>query len=126
MKNLSTIKQKETSYNNFFSELSEKIDIDFNYFLNFDEHTNLKEITDVLHDNNAFDQEVIYYATAIKYLQENDPSLSESMEIANEYGFTLDNLNSEILASLLKTQNVTQEFSELETEIEDFLTELFS
>ena len=122
MKNLSTI---EAKYNNFFNQLSEKIDIDFNYFLNYKEHTNLDEITDVLHDNNAFDQEVIYYATAIKYLKENDPSLSESMEIANEYGFTLKNINSEVLASLLKTQNVTQEFSELDTEIEDFLTDLF-
>ena len=122
MKNLSTI---EAKYNNFFSELSEKIDIDFNYFLNYEEHTTLDEITDVLHDNNAFDQEVIYYSTAIKYLQENDPSLSESMEIASELGFELKNLNSEVLASLLKTQNVQNDFSELETEIEDFLTELF-
>tara|TARA_R110002167_G_scaffold21266_1_gene77450 strand:- start:346 stop:714 length:369 start_codon:yes stop_codon:yes gene_type:complete len=121
MKNLSTI---ETKYNNFFNQLSEKIDIDFNYFLNYKEHTNLDEITDVLHDNNAFDQEVIYYATAIKYLQENDPSLRESMEIAIEYGFALENINSEVLASLLKTQNVKEDFSELETEIEDFLTEL--
>ena len=122
MKNLSTI---ATKYNNFFNELSEKIDIDFNYFLNSEEHTTLDEITDVLHDNNAFDQEVIYYSTAIKYLQENDPSLQESIEIASEYGFELKNLNSEVLASLLKTQNVQNKFSDLETEIEEFLSELF-
>ena len=125
MKNLSTIQNKEISYINFFNKLSEKIDIDFNYFLDFNEHTTFDEIIDVLSDNNAFEQEVIYYATAIKYLQENDPSLSESMEIASEYGFTLENINSEVLASLLKTQNVREEFSELETEIEDFLTDLF-
>ena len=122
MKNLSTI---ATKYNNFFNQLSEKIEIDFNYFLNSEEHTTLEEITDVLHDNNAFDQEVIYYSTAIKYLQENDPSLSESMEIASEYGFELKNLNSEVLASLLKTQNVQNKFSDLEIEIEEFLSELF-
>ena len=125
MKNLSTIQNKEISYINFFNKLSEKIDIDFNYFLDFNEHTTFDEIIDVLSDNNAFEQEVIYYATAIKYLQENDPSLSESMEIASEYGFTLENINSEVLASLLKTQNVREDFSELETEIEDFLTDLF-
>ena len=122
MKNLSTI---ATKYNNFFNQLSEKIEIDFNYFLNSEEHTTLEEITDVLHDDNAFDQEVIYYSTAIKYLQENDPSLSESMEIASEYGFELKNLNSEVLASLLKTQNVQNKFSDLEIEIEEFLSELF-
>ena len=122
MKNLSTI---ATKYENFFNQLSEKIDIDFNYFLDCDEHTTLEEITSVLYDNDAFYQEVIYYSIAIKYLQENDPSLRESMEIATDYGFELKNLNSEILASLLKTQNVKEEFSELETEIEDFLSELF-
>jgi len=122
MENLSTT---ATEYANFFDKLSEKIDIDFNYFLNIEEHTNLEEITEVLHDNNAFEQDVVYYSTAMKYLQENDPSLRESLEIANEYGFTLENLNSEVLASLLKTKNVEEEFSELETEIEDFLNELF-
>ena len=45
--------------------------------------------------------EVIYYHNAIKFLAEHDPSLTESMEKAEEYGYTPKQLNSELLASLL-------------------------
>lgn len=82
-------------------------------------------ICEALDDNNGFDQEVIYYADAIKYLAENDPSLRESIEIAIEYGYDLKNLNSELLASLLKTQNVREDFNELEEEINTFFSELY-
>jgi len=58
------------------------------------------QIYDELQDNGFFNVDIIYYSKAIKYLQENDASLSESIEIASEYGYTLDNLNSETLASL--------------------------
>ncbi len=58
------------------------------------------ELFNDLQDNGYFNEEIIYYHTAIDYLKENDASLSESLEIATEYGYTLENLNSEILASL--------------------------
>ena len=46
------------------------------------EDYNTNEIFDMLHDNGFFNVEIIYYSRAIKYLQENDPSLCESLEIA--------------------------------------------
>lgn len=82
-------------------------------------------ICDTIHDNNGFDQEVIYYASAMDYLRENDPSLQESLEIASEFGLEIKNLNSEVLASLLKTQNVTEEFYELRDEVNSFFSELY-
>ena len=82
-------------------------------------------ICDTIQDNNGFDQEVIYYVSAIKYLAENDPSLQESLEIASDFGFDPKNLNSEILASLLKTQNVTEEFYKLRDEVNSFFSELY-
>ena len=82
-------------------------------------------ICDTIQDNNGFDQEVIYYASAIKYLAENDPSLRESLEIASDFGFDPKDLNSEVLASLLKTQNVTEEFYELRDEVNSFFSELY-
>jgi len=81
-------------------------------------------IFEMLQDNNGFDIEIIYYSTAIKYLQENDPSLKESLEIAEEMGYTPKSLSSEILASLLASQNASSEFADLENEINDFFTEL--
>ena len=59
-----------------------------------------QEIYDELFDTGFFDVEIIYCSKAIEYLKENDCSLSESIEIAVEMGFTLENINSYNLASL--------------------------
>ena len=110
---------------NFLSGLNTEIDI-LNLIniedINFSDAYN--SIYDMISDNNGFDMEVIYYSNAINYLRENDPSLKESLEIASEYGFELNNLSSETLASLLKSQNERENFTELESEINDFFTEL--
>jgi len=46
------------------------------------------------------EQEIIYYHKAIQYLAENDPSLVDSLQASNEMGCTLENLNSETLATI--------------------------
>ena len=48
----------------------------------------------------CYEQEIIYYSKAMNYLIENDPSLRESLSIANEYGSSLESLSSETLASV--------------------------
>jgi K+/H+ antiporter YhaU regulatory subunit KhtT len=74
--------------------------------------------------NNAFDVEIIYHSTAIDYLQKNDPSLRESMGLASEMGFSLDKLNSEVLASILASEYARTDFEELESEVSDLIEEL--
>lgn len=61
---------------------------------------------------------------AIEYLHKNDPSLKESMEIAEQMGFTLKNLSSEVLASLLASETERAKFYDLQNEIEAFIEEL--
>ena len=46
--------------------------------------TGVNAIFDDLQDNGYFNEEVIYYSKAMRYLKENDPSLCESLEIATE------------------------------------------
>ncbi len=65
------------------------------------------------------ENEVIYYSTAIEYLANNDASLRDSINIALEYGYTLENISSEILATLLQQQELNEELSEITTEIEE-------
>ena len=77
-----------------------------------DEYTDTHQIFDDLHNNGFFDVEIIYYSKAIEYLQENDPSLCESLEIAEEYDFNLQNLNSEALASLHASRDRETKFWE--------------
>lgn len=70
------------------------------------------QIYDELQDNGFFDVEIIYYSKAIEYLKNNDASLSESIEIASEYGYTLENINSEALASLHASRQRMDKFWE--------------
>ena len=63
-------------------------------------------------------EEIIYYYEAMKYLSREDASLSQSLEIASEYGYTTENLNSELLATLLYQQNLTNQWYEISEQIE--------
>tara|TARA_R110002012_G_scaffold1905_7_gene9223 strand:+ start:3232 stop:3630 length:399 start_codon:yes stop_codon:yes gene_type:complete len=83
-----------------------------------------EQITDILENKGAFNIDIIYYHKAIKYLQENDASLNESINIALEHGYELKNINSELLASLLATQEARNEYYKLETLINDFINNL--
>lgn len=99
----------------------ESFDFDPEDFDNFKE-----QIQDYFQDNNLLDQEIIYHANAIEFLKRNDQSLQQSLEIAIEYGFTIENIHSELLASLLATSYAQEEFddflaSDTLQEIFDFL-----
>ena len=74
--------------------------------------TDVNDLFDDLQENGYFNEEVIYYSSAIRYLKENDPSLTESLEIATEYGYTTENINSELLASLHASQKKENTFFE--------------
>lgn len=115
----------QSSIENFLQNLDTEIDvlslIDVD---NIDHKYAFDSIYDMICDNNGFDFDVIYYSKALDYLRENDPSLKESLSIAQELGFTVDDLNSELLASLLISENVKDEFCKLEDEINNFFEEL--
>ena len=113
----------------FFAELDKQIELNDNIinYVDIDaifKHDAFTSIYEMIEENNGFNCEVIYYSDAIRYLQENDPSLRESLEIAAELGYEVKNLNSEVLASLLKSQNVRDEFLYFRDEINEFFQEL--
>lgn len=120
-----TTTNNTTAIENFLSGLNTEIDV-LN-LINI-EDINLSDaynsIYEMIDNNSGFNIDVIYYSNAIEYLREYDPSLRESLNLASEYGYTAENLNSEVLASLLKSQNERESFSELESEINDFFSEL--
>lgn len=115
----------KTKIEEFISELSTEIDV-----LNFididciNPNDPFGSIYEMIDDNGGFDVDIIYYSNAMEYLSNNDPSLGESLELASEMGYNLDSINSEILASLLASQNAREEFTELEDEINDFFENL--
>ena len=87
----------------------------------------MKDIKDIdaledhIQEQGLFDVEIIYYYKAMEYLMENDQSLRDSLEIASEYGLEVDSLNSETLASLLASQRIREEFSDIRDEIEEVI-----
>lgn len=81
-------------------------------------------ILEMLEERGAFNIDVIYYSVAIEYLSQNDPSLKESLNLATEMCYEPQDLSSEILASLLKSKFVRDEFYELEDEINEFFLTL--
>ena len=94
-------------------ELEETYDEFNDYVWNFIDEETLKELdiedleeflVDLDEDGAITRTEVIYYTNAMKYLSEEDPSLQESLGLADELGYDSP-LNSEVLASLLQTRN---------------------
>jgi len=80
------------------------------------------QIFDELQDNGFFNVDIIYYTKAIEYLKENDASLSESIDIATEYGYTLENINSETLASLhASNQRINKFWEDVEPKLNEII-----
>jgi len=48
----------------------------------------------------CLESDILYYNRAMEYLSENDWTLTESLQLAHEMGFSLENLNSETLATI--------------------------
>ncbi len=107
---------------NFLNELSTEIDV-LNH-VDCGEVNSYDEVYSQIDEGQGFDIEVIYYSNAMEYLTKNDTSLTESLGIAAEMGFTPESINSELLASLLQSREVRSEFEELEDEITTFFDEL--
>lgn len=95
--------------------------VDFSYFLKGKNFETFEDVLDILDSNDALNVDIVYYSEAIKFLAENDPSLTESLELASDMGYETKNLNSELLASLLATEKLIQELWELEDEVNETL-----
>ena len=100
-------------------EIMDFIDIE-----NIDMDRPFNSIYDMIDNNGGFDIEIIYYFNAMEYLSKNDPSLRTSIGIASEYMEDFRGLTSEVLASILASQIVREEFCEYKHEINEFFINL--
>ena len=48
----------------------------------------------------CLESDILYYNRAMEYLSENDWTLKESLQLAHDLGYSLENLNSETLATI--------------------------
>ena len=106
-----------------FEDYAEDIDIDSILDYNdIEDINNSDDLIELIEDNNGFDIDIIYYNRAMKYLSENDFSLSESIQIAVDMGYSLENINSELLASLHASQKASEDFHDITDEIDNILS----
>ena len=84
----------------------------------FEEFENAEELIESFQERIR-EENIIYHSKAMEYLQCNDNSLKYSLELAYEMGYTVENLNSETLATLLYQQNLIDELSDLTNDIEE-------
>lgn len=121
--------QTETKEETKFNELTILID-DFTsiYLPDFLDDEELEDIKDAhelyeeLNNNDAFNIDIIYYYKAMEYLADNDNSLSESINIAVDMGYELENINSELLASLYASQKAREDFWDIKDDINEILS----
>jgi hypothetical protein len=119
---------KQTTMDNkiaYFEELEDDMfnDIPFTE-LDLADINSYDELYNAVDDAGFFNVEVIYYSNAMEYLIEEDTSLSESMGLAADMGYQPENINSELLASLLKSQKLRESLDERQPQIDDFFDEL--
>jgi hypothetical protein len=69
------------------------------------------------------EQQIIYYHVAMEFLKNNDPSLKDSLEIADSLGYSPAQLSSETLATLLHQQQLSEQLSAITSAIQDIFYE---
>ena len=93
-----------------------KFDIDLAYL--YCEDDIFPDFLDKVNDA-IMHEDIVYYYKAMEYLKENDASLSDSLDIASEHGYTTQQLNSELLATLLYQQRLTEQWYEIEEQVKE-------
>ena len=78
--------------------------------------TSNSDISESLDDQAEF----IYYMDALTYLDYNDNSLCSSLLIAEELGYALKDINSTLLATVLKREKIVEDFYSV---VDDLRTE---
>lgn len=79
------------------------------------------ELFDEIESEGLFYVEILYYSEAMRYLMEYDRSLCESMRIADKMGYDVKDINSELLASLLASHYIREDYYNLSNEIDEIL-----
>ena len=112
----STIIMKKQITKEELNTLDYLCDLDINYIL--EDCEDIEEVREAV-EQMIQEEEIIYYNNAIEFLKEEDQSLQESIELAKEYGYSIEDLNSELLATLLSQSRMLDEVDDLLKLLED-------
>ncbi len=96
---------------------------------NYEEEIDFKHpydsIIEYLDKNGAFNtDEIVGYDSAMEFLQENDTAMVYTLRLAGDVGYSIYEIDSEILANLLYSQLRLESVEDREREIEEFFLKL--
>jgi hypothetical protein len=124
---MATIKQYKMELTTKFRELERKysLDIETIPFAYYDDLEDAKDFESYFEEleESTYQIECIYYSNSMKYLTEHDTSLNESLEIASEWGYEVEDLNSELLATLLMQRKELEALYDAKDDLEDLYDE---
>jgi hypothetical protein len=123
MNSLILTKNQVEEIKNLFLNTELMCDVDFQYYLEGAEVHSVECIETILDSGDVFNHEIIYYNKAMEFLMRYDPSLKDSLDIASDLCFNCSDLSSELLASLLGSQIIREEFMEYYTELQELIEE---
>ena len=75
--------------------------VDVLYDADIKKINSFEDLYKVFEDGGVFDSDFIFNEDCMYYLLHNDPSLIETFDIVSEFGLTIEQLNSRVLANLL-------------------------
>jgi len=106
-------------------EIKHSIEIDTVPYEYYDDLEDAKDFESYFEEleESTYQIECIYYRNAMKYLAEYDTSLNESLEIASDMGYGVENLNSELLATLLMQRKELEALYDAKDDLEDLYDE---
>ena len=113
----------EELFSDFCDGLTTEVDVEY-HIQDITDYSSFNEVSNAIEESNAFDGEIIYYSRAMEFLSDNDNSLNKSLSIAAEMGYETENLNSELLATLLNSQMIREEWDETEDEWDTLFEEI--
>ena len=121
------VKQYNMELTTKFRELERKYSLDietipYEYYDDFEDAKDFERYFEEL-EYSTHQTECIYYSNAMKYLSEHDNSLNESLEIASEMGYEVEQLNSELLATLLMQRKELEALYDAKDDLEDLYNE---
>lgn len=98
----------------------------FENYISIDDAADYDSFDDIFEEllsKKVFKSDIPYLEQAQNYLKENDPSLSDSLKIADDLGYSPKDLNIYVLANIHAEQVAIDDFSELEDDIYDIIEE---
>ena len=92
--------------------------VELAYIIENDNPADIDELIEAC-ETLIYQHEVIGYYNAMQFLSENDMSLTDSIELAIEYGTPIESLNSELLATLLQQRDMLDTLYGYREELEE-------